>query len=114
MRSCLLAGCCQKLIKLFSSVQFDHVPRLYNKHADTLATLASKVDVRQTVGVKVIRRTLRAKATDFIPLNLSMGRTSTHNSESPPTILHSDSKELKEFTFVDGVLFLRDSGGILA
>lgn len=31
-----------KLIKSFSSIQFEHVPRAQNKHANALATFASK------------------------------------------------------------------------
>lgn len=36
----------QRLVRFFSSIQFEHVPRSYNKHADALTTLASKVDVQ--------------------------------------------------------------------
>lgn len=28
-----------------ASIRFEHVPRAHNKHADTLATSASKIDV---------------------------------------------------------------------
>lgn len=35
----------QKLIISFSHFQYEHVSRAYNKHTDTLATLASKIDV---------------------------------------------------------------------
>lgn len=35
----------QKLIKSFSSIQFEYVPRVQNNHIDALATLASKIDI---------------------------------------------------------------------
>lgn len=54
----------QKLTKSFSSIQFEHIPRAQNKHADTLATLASKVDIpNETANVKVTKNTLRETAT---------------------------------------------------
>lgn len=58
----------QKLIKSFSSIQFEHVPRAQNKHADDLATLASKVDIpEEEASVKIMTKTLRATATELIP-----------------------------------------------
>lgn len=55
------------MIKLFSSVQFEHVFSP-NKHADALATLASKVDIYDGVAeIKTIKNTLRATTTDLIP-----------------------------------------------
>lgn len=49
----------QKIIKSFSSIQFEHVPRAQNKHADALATLASKVDIPdETADVKITMKTL--------------------------------------------------------
>lgn len=47
----------QKLIKSFSSIQFEHIPPAQNKHADALAALTSKVDIRdETVDVKIRKR----------------------------------------------------------
>lgn len=57
----------QKLTKFFSSIQFEYVLRSHNKHADALATLASKAEIRDDVAeIKVIRNTLRAITTDLI------------------------------------------------
>lgn len=56
----------QKLIKSFSSIQFEHVPRAPNKHADALATLASKMGFPDEVtNVKLIKKMLRATATEL-------------------------------------------------
>lgn len=58
----------QKLTKLFPNIRFEHVPQLHNKHADALATLASKAKIKDdVVEIHIIRNTLRAMATDLIP-----------------------------------------------
>lgn len=58
----------QKLKKLFSNIQFEHVSLSHNKHADPLATLVSKAEIKDDVAeIHVIRNTLRATATDLIP-----------------------------------------------
>lgn len=48
----------QQLIKSFTGTQFEHVPRAYNKHTDTLATLASKIDIPdETVDMRIMKKT---------------------------------------------------------
>lgn len=49
----------QKLVKSFSSIQFNHVPRAHNKHVDDFAPLVQKIDNRdEVVDVRVIKNTL--------------------------------------------------------
>lgn len=58
----------QKLTKLFFNIQFEHVPRLHNKHADALATLASKAEIKDDVTkIHLSQNTLQATTTDLIP-----------------------------------------------
>lgn len=57
----------QKLVKSFLGIQFEHVPQAQNKHADVVATLASKVDIPdETTNVKLTKKALRATATKMI------------------------------------------------
>lgn len=56
----------QKLIKSFLCIQYEHVLLSYNKHIQGLVTLALKVVIPdKTIDVKVIKKSLRATATDF-------------------------------------------------
>lgn len=46
----------QKLIRSFSHIEFEHVPRA-DKHADLLATLVSKIDIpNKATDVRSLRR----------------------------------------------------------
>lgn len=65
----------QKLIKSFSSIQFDHVSYVHNKDVDALVVLATKVDILdETVDVKVRKRTLRATVAYLVLLIYGMSR----------------------------------------
>lgn len=49
----------QKLIKIFSTIRFDHVLPVHNKNTDALGALSSKLNVPdETVDVKMTNRTL--------------------------------------------------------
>lgn len=91
-----------ELVKSFSSIQFEHVPQVHNKHADVLATLASEVDiVDKVVDVKVIKKTLRATAADSIPVN-SIDKQEWYMSIIQNLTQPSSSvavRELEVFTF---------------
>lgn len=107
----------QKLMKLFSSIQFEHVPRSHNKHADALATLASRAEIKDDVAeIRVIRKTLRATTTDLIPdhaLSEEDWRTSIVENLTQPSSW-TDTRQLEDFTLIEGQLYYRGSGGILA
>lgn len=64
----------QRLDKLFSRIQFEHVPRSHNRLANAPTTLASKVDIRDKVGVKVIRKICEPLWSISFLLSLSMER----------------------------------------
>lgn len=65
----------QKLTKPFSSIQFEHVPKSRNKHADVLAMLPSKAEIKDDVAeIYVIRNTPRATTTDVIPNHTTDGK----------------------------------------
>lgn len=54
-------------MKSFSNILSDHMPGVHNKHADALATMASKIDVPdKTIDVQIMKSTLRAMATQFL------------------------------------------------
>lgn len=58
---------CAQTYPSFSNIQFEHVRRAHNKHADVLATLASKVDIpHEAVDVTVIKKILWAIAVELI------------------------------------------------
>lgn len=60
----------QKPISSFSSIQFEHVSRIHNKHADALATLTWKVDILdEAINVRIMRSTLRTTTADLIPVD---------------------------------------------
>lgn len=62
----------QKLIRSFSHIKFEHMPRAHNKHLDDLATLASKIDILgKANNVSTMRKTLQAATTDLISANLT-------------------------------------------
>lgn len=51
-----------KLIKSFFHIQLGLMPRMHKRHADTFATLASKIDVPdETIDLSIIKRTLRPR-----------------------------------------------------
>lgn len=58
-----------KLIKSFSSIQFDHMSRGYKKHADALATLPSKLIFLQGSWREEEERTLRATVAVLVAIN---------------------------------------------
>lgn len=58
----------QKLTKSFV-IQFGYVSQAHNKNADTLATLASKIESNKTVDLRIIRKTLCATLINFIHAN---------------------------------------------
>lgn len=64
-----LASCqttVQRLIKSFSNVHFENVPRPHNKHVYSLATLASKLDgLDEKTDVNVIEKILRATEAEY-------------------------------------------------
>lgn len=105
-----------KLIKLFSSVSFEHVPRSDNKRAEALPTLASKVDIREDVAeVKVIKNTLRAAAMKFIPPQ-TIDKGDWRRSVMQNLLQASSTtsvKEHKDFTVGEGELHYRGNRGIL-
>lgn len=52
-------------------VQFEHMSRVHNRVSDALATMASKIDIPgEGIDVSIIRKTLRATATDMIPATI--------------------------------------------
>lgn len=79
--------------------------------------LASKVEIRDHVAaIKVIKKTLRATSTDFIP-----DQAIDERGWRKPIIWNllqpsssTDTKELRDFTIIEGQLYYRDNGGILA
>lgn len=107
----------QKLIKYFSSIQFEHVHRAHNKNVDALAILASKVDIPEEVAnIKVMKKTLRAIAAELIPkvlIEKKDWRTSIIQKlaqPSSPVI----ARELKDFVLKKGELYYQGSEGVLA
>lgn len=49
----------QRLIKFFEDIWFKHMLRGHNRHVDTLATLASKIDdPREVIDVSIIKMTM--------------------------------------------------------
>lgn len=98
----------QKLIKLFSNIQFEHVPRSHNKHADALATLSSKAEIKDDVAkIHVIRNTLQATATDFIPnhaIDEKDWRAPIVKSLTRPSS-SINVKQLKDFTIIEGQFY---------
>lgn len=60
---------------MFLLIQFEHVPREYNKQADTLATLASNIDILdKSIDVNTVKNSLQAITADLIPTNLSASK----------------------------------------
>lgn len=46
------------------------MPRAHNKHADTLASMASKIDIPdKAMDVKITKKTFRVTTSDLIPVN---------------------------------------------
>lgn len=100
----------------FSSIQFEHVTRLYNKHADALATLSTRVDIpNEAVDMKIIKKTLQPTTVDFIltePTNEKDWRTSViQNLLQPSSIVAV--KELQGFTLANVELYFQGRGEVL-
>lgn len=56
----------QKLIRSFSHIKFEHVPRAHNKHVDALVTLDSKIVIPdEAIDVKIIKKTLQVTVVDL-------------------------------------------------
>lgn len=92
-------------------------PLLYNKHANALATLASKAENRDDIAeIKVIRSTLRATTTKFMPEQdideRDWQKSVIQNLLQPSS--STTAKEVKDFTIIEGELYYRGCGGILA
>lgn len=81
---------------------------MHNKHSYALATLASKVDVPdEIVGIKVIKRTLRATAADLVPidsLDEQDWRGSIIQSLNQPSSTMA-TKNLQKCVIVNGELY---------
>lgn len=77
------------------------MPRAYNKHADALATLASKVDILdETVDVNVMKEILRAATTNFI-LIYSFDEQDWRNSVIQNLNQPSTTVAMKDFMIVN-------------
>lgn len=96
------------MIELFTNIQFEHVPRLHNKHADALANPASKAEIKDDVAeIHVIRNTLRATATSFVPdhtIDEKDWRAPVIESLTRPSS-STDVNELKDFTIIGRQLY---------
>lgn len=96
----------QKLVRSFSSIQFEHVSRAQEKHADAWVTLVSMVDIPdKVVDVRVTKKTLRATVTDLIPV------TSIYKQDPRTSIIRI---WLKHFTLINGELYFWSNDGVLA
>lgn len=82
---------------------------MHNKHEDSLATLASKVNIPEdATDTKVIKKTLQATAAAFIPAELideKDWRTSVIQDFLQPSSIVV-AKELKEYTLVKREFYL--------
>lgn len=107
----------QKLIKYFSSIQFEHVPRAQNKYVDALATLASKADIlEKETNIKAVKKMLRATTTELIP-EVIIDKEDWRTTIIQKLIQPSSSiitRELKDFMLKNEELYYQGIGGILA
>lgn len=107
----------QKLIKSFSIIQFEHVPRAQNKHADALTTLASKVDIpKEVANIKVMKNTLRATSTELIP-EVLIDKEDWHTliiQKLAQPLYSVITRALKNFVLKNGELYYRGNRGVLA
>lgn len=103
------------MIKSFSNIQFEHVPRAQNKHSDALATLPSKLNVsNEELDVKkTVKGTSQATLTNSIcinPINEQDQRSSIIENLNQPSMTVV-TKNLN-FVVVDFALCHRGSRGV--
>lgn len=84
------------------------MPRVHNRHADALATLASKIDIpNEDIRVSSIRTTLQATAAEVTTADISNEqdwRTSIMK-ELPQPSSTLNIRSLKEFVIIDKELY---------
>lgn len=106
-----------RLINSFNHIHLAHMPQAHNRHAESLATLASKVDIPDdTIDVSIIYKTLQATAVDLIPIAI-IDEQDWHDliiqniARPSSTII---SRNLQDFIIVNNEPYYQGSCGIMA
>lgn len=106
----------QKLVKALDDVQYEHMPRAHNRHADVLSTLTSKIYIpNKDIGVILIKSIVRATTIEITLADIPNEQDWSILILKELTQLSSTStiRSMKDFVIFDKELYYLGNGGIL-